>query len=306
MVENGQQTPADSSTILSRMLGRFPKYLAAAFGARPKGMFIPPNWVGLGVFALLGTLNPGLWLVGAGLELAYLFTMVSSAKFRNIVDGRLISGDRQGWTQKVDRLLAGLDSGSQMRYRALEERCRGMVKEPSIGESDMTRQSMSEALGQLVWVYLQLLVTKQATVRLVQEGQGGVGSRRHIEPLGERKAELERRLKSGSLDADLRRSLEGQLDLLNQRMESQREAAAKIDFIDAELARVEEQVQLVREQAVLADDPDAASRRIDAIQSTLGGTTQWIRDQKRISGDLADALEGTPPPVLEMGSEQSR
>ena len=49
-----------------------------------------------------------------------------------------------------------------------------------------------------------------------------------------------------------------------------------------------------------AADPDAASRRIDAIQSTLGGTTQWIRDQKRLSGELAEALEGSPPPVLEM------
>jgi len=43
-------------------------YFAAAFNARPFGMPIPPNWFAVAAFALLGAfVNPGLWLVGAGL-----------------------------------------------------------------------------------------------------------------------------------------------------------------------------------------------------------------------------------------------
>lgn len=280
------------------MANRFLQYVAAAFNAKPKGMYVPPNWVGLAAIGLLSTLFPALLLVGLGLELLYLFTLVNSAKFRRYVDARLDGHTRREWEDKIDRLVGALDGASQMRYRALEQHCQRMVKDPALGETEETRRSLSEALGQLVWVYLQLLVTRQASVRLVEESQGGI--RRHVDTLADRRADLVKRLEREGLDSDLRRSLQGQLDLLDQRLASQREARQKIEFIDAELARVEEQVNLVREQAVLAADPDAASRRIDAIQSTLGGTTQWIRDQKRFSGELADALEGTPPPVVEM------
>jgi sensor domain CHASE-containing protein len=161
--------------------------------------------------------------------------------------------------------------------------------------SGETRRSLSEALGRLLWVYLQLLVTRQATTRLLQGGQAGRG--RHRDDLQFRIADLEGRLKSGSLDPDLRRSLEGQLDLLGQRLEGQKEARQKLDFIDSELVRVEEQITLVHEQALLAPDAESASGRIDAIGSALGSTTQWIRDQARLSGELADSLEGSPPPV---------
>lgn len=280
------------------MANRFLQYVAAGFNAKPKGMYVPPNWVGLAAIGLLSTLFPALLLVGLGLELLYLFTLVNSAKFRRYVDARLDGHTRKEWEDKIDRLVGALDGASQMRYRALEQHCQRMVKDPALGETEGTRRSLSEALGQLVWVYLQLLVTRQASVRLVEESQGGI--RRHVDTLADRRADLVKRLEREGLDSDLRRSLQGQLDLLDQRLASQREARQKIEFIDAELARVEEQVNLVREQAVLAADPDAASRRIDAIQSTLGGTTQWIRDQKRLSGELADALEGTPPPVVEM------
>lgn len=281
------------------------RYLAAAFSARPRGMFIPPNWVGLGVVSLLawGLAVPGLWVLGAGLELGYLFALVNNRRFRSWVDSRHISAARGEWDSKIARLVDALDGDSQMRYRALESRCRGMLADPALADQAGTREQLSEALGRLVWVYLQLLVTRGTTVRLLQEGRAI--ARQRGNSLHDRRDELQARIKGENLDPDLRRSLEGQLELVNQRLASQQEAGDKLDFIDAELVRVEEQVQLVREQAVLAADPDAASRRIDAIQSTLGSTTQWIRDQNRLSGELADALEGTPP-VLGAETESPR
>ena len=33
-------------------------HVRAAFNARPIGMFVPPNWVGLAAFGFLGLLNP--------------------------------------------------------------------------------------------------------------------------------------------------------------------------------------------------------------------------------------------------------
>lgn len=279
------------------MAGRLLRYLTAAFNARPKGMFVPPNWVGLGVFGLLGLLNPGIWILGLGLELAYLFALVSNPRFQQYVDSRALQSDRQIWDARIARLVDSLDGSGQGRYRALDARCREMLRDPAMQEPRETHRALAEALTRLLWVYLQLLVTRHATVRILKEAE--MAARQWGASPPDRKAELEARLRALDLDPDLRRSLEGQLDLIQQRMATHREAREKVEFIDAELQRVEEQVQLVREQAVLAHDPDAASRRIDAIQGTLGGTTQWIRDQRRLSSELADALEGTPPPVME-------
>ena len=50
-------------------------YIKAAFNAKPIGMFLPPNWLGLGLIFLLGLMEPGLWLLGLGLELTYLYAL---------------------------------------------------------------------------------------------------------------------------------------------------------------------------------------------------------------------------------------
>ena len=64
----------------------FGSYLAAAFNARPFGMFVAPNWVGLVAFGLAGLTNPGFWLIGAGVELAYLFGLATNRRFQQVVD----------------------------------------------------------------------------------------------------------------------------------------------------------------------------------------------------------------------------
>nr|MBA3846037.1 hypothetical protein [Planctomycetota bacterium] len=60
----------------------FARTLTAAFNARPWGLLIPPNWIMLGAFGLLGVLNPGFWLVGLGLEIGYLYALASNERFR--------------------------------------------------------------------------------------------------------------------------------------------------------------------------------------------------------------------------------
>jgi hypothetical protein len=53
----------------------------------PAGMFVPPNWIGLGIFGLLGLLNPGFWIIGFGCELAYLGWLSNDARFQRVVHG---------------------------------------------------------------------------------------------------------------------------------------------------------------------------------------------------------------------------
>ena len=47
------------------------------------------------------------------------------------------------------------------------------------------------------------------------------------------------------------------------------------------------------------------SRRIDEIAATLGGTSQWIRDQQQIFGGMDDLLlDVTPPPLVRAKERQ--
>ena len=78
-------------------------------------------------------------------------------------------------------------------------------------------------------------------------------------------------------------------------------AGEKLAFLDAELARIQEQVELLREQSVLSTDPEVVSQRIDEITTTLGGTTDWIREQQKVYGAMEDLL-AEPPPISVPGA----
>ena len=58
-----------------------PTYLKEAFNAKFAGMFISPAWIPIGVFGFLGlVVSPGFFLIGAGIELAYLFTIATHTR----------------------------------------------------------------------------------------------------------------------------------------------------------------------------------------------------------------------------------
>ncbi len=101
-----------------------PSYLAAAFNARPFGMPIPPNWFGIGAFGLLGALvNPGLWLIGPGLEGFYLWTLSRNKRFRAVVDAKAGFSDS---TSRYESMGAQLDRDSQSHQ--LDDRTRGAAE----------------------------------------------------------------------------------------------------------------------------------------------------------------------------------
>ena len=276
-------------------------YIKAAFNARPLGMFVAPNWVGVAAFGLLGLLNPGFWAIGAGLELAYLFVLSTNRRFQNVVDATDAHEAQEGSAEKVHKLVNQLIPPARKRYEALEQRCRAILDQQRLGHAHATAldlQAQAEGLGRLLWIYLRLLVSRQSFEGLLQDSVRADESGRHGEPLEKRIQRLERQLRDPPPEPDdLRKSLESQVQILQQRVESQREAREKLAFLNAELTRIEEQVELLREQSVLTTDPATVSNRIDQIAATLGGTNQWIRDQQQLYGQVEDVLE-EPPPVL--------
>src|SRR4026207_1741003 len=104
-------------------------YIRSAFNARPIGMFIPPNWIGIGAFALLGLVNPGFWVIGAGLELAYLYALAMNTRFQKFVSGSQMLEDRRQWQSQLQTQIEALAPEDQRRYALLEQRCHAIIEQ---------------------------------------------------------------------------------------------------------------------------------------------------------------------------------
>jgi hypothetical protein len=263
-------------------------------------MFVAPNWVGLAAFAMLGVVNPGFWVLGAGLEVGYLLTLATNQRFQRAVASRPLSASRAEWNDRISRLTSRLQPDARERHEALAERCRTIIDLQTHGGAEPPQgiESQADGLGRLSWMFLRLLVARGAIATVIADDVGGV--------LEARVKALEREAADESAPSDLRRSLSGQAEILSQRIAQRNEARRKLAFIDAELARIEEQVELIREQAALSTDPELLSRRIDEIAATLGGTGQWIRDQQQVYGAMEDLLTEPPPLTVDARPRESQ
>ncbi len=277
----------------------FVDYVAAAFNARPFGMFVAPNWIGLATFGMLGVLNPGFWVLGAGLEVGYLLTLATNRRFQRAVSSRPLSASRAEWNERINRLTARLQPDDRVRHDALAERCRAIIDLQMHGGAETPHgvESQADGLGRLSWLFLRLLVARRTIATVIADDEGRV--------LESRVKALEREAADESAPSDLRRSLSGQAEILSQRIAQRTEARRKLAFIDAELSRIEAQVELIREEAALSTDPELLSRRIDEIAATLGGTGQWIRDQQQVYGAMEDLLTEPPPLSVDARTKES-
>jgi len=275
-------------------------YVAAAFNARPLGMFVPPNWIGLGAVGLLGLLNPGFWLLGAGLELGYLMLLATNPRFQRLVAARPMLAAHAEWNERIQKLLAQLDTGDRKIYEAFAQRCRSILDlQVHTGtEAAPGLDTQADGLGRLSWMFLRLLVARR-TIRHVL----GDGDPRELRT---RLAALERQQHNESTSEELRRSLAGQMEILGQRLEQRVEGERKLVYIDAEIDRISQQVELIREQAALSTDPERLSHRIDEIAATLGATGQWIRDQQQVYGAMEDLLSEPPPLAPDARARESQ
>jgi hypothetical protein len=268
----------------------FLDYLSAAFNARPMGMFVAPNWVGIAAFGILGVANPGFWVLGAGLELGYLFTLATNRRFQQTVALKPLNATRQEWSVRIQRVLGKLDVNDRREYEALAERCRSIVDMQMQGAAEPPDgiEQQAQSLGRLSWMFLRLLLARRTIGQVMGGAQNDAELQRRI-------AALERQQGQVGLSEDLARSLSGQLEILRQRFQQRTDGDRKLAYIEAELERIQQQVELIREQAAMSTDPELLSRRIDDITATLGSTGQWIRDQQKVYGAMEDLLTEPPP-----------
>lgn len=274
----------------------FGDYIREAFNARPFGLLIPPNWIALGVFALLGIkVDPGFLVLGAGLELGYLFALANNSRFQRLITGKaLLEEERQELARTATKVKT-LSPESKRRFELLRAKCDSVLAHYQGGKrgDGVLLATHAESLNRFVWIFLQLLLTREGILNLAREGKLSRETQSRLE--GQAR-DLERQLKGDDLRPELQRSLEGKLAIVRQRIDNLSEGEKKLEYVESELSRIEQQVELLREQTVLSRDSDALTTQIDVVGASLGDTAEWIKTQRSLfaaTEDLADQ-----PPVL--------
>src|ERR1700758_4180635 len=97
------------------------RYLSEAFWAKVEVPYlgtIPFNIVALAAF----------WLLGAGLEAAYLFVLSTNPRFRNVVDARGKVAVEQSAEAQRATLLSRLNPAQKHRLGELEAKCQRIIQ----------------------------------------------------------------------------------------------------------------------------------------------------------------------------------
>ncbi len=267
------------------------RYLWAAFNARPLGMPIPPNWFGLAAFGLLGAfVSPGFWLLGAGLELAYLALLARSARFRRSVDARQVQPvDPAG--QRYEATLALLGDSQRARQQRIEARAREVLQ--LLARSPLMA-SHAASLEQLVWLNLRLLAAGQALSVVADTAA------RESAELQQQEQQIEARLRDATLGDELRRSLEQQKQVIDARQTAHAEGLRRQEHVDAELQRIDQQIALIREQTLLATDEEQIGLALNALTASFNEASRWLNSQRDLLGVLElDEHQALPRYVLQ-------
>src|SRR5262245_1084088 len=99
------------------------EYLKAAFWAGPsvRGLGrLPLNALALLGLGILGFGHPGFWLIGAGLEAAYLATLTTHPRFQRLVDIQRRHRATEAAEEGREQLARTLDPQSRQRLATLE------------------------------------------------------------------------------------------------------------------------------------------------------------------------------------------
>lgn len=239
------------------------RFLYHAFFARPDIPLLRLPWNALAVVAagVAGFWDPSIWGVAGIGELIFLFTMASNAGFQqSILDQQAVAlhGDSE---ESRKRLLSKVGGAARQRYVKLEEkRARLEQLHAESPGDDLFAESNADALRKLTWLYLNLLVAERNLI---------------IAPAADER-DLEKQIKAYEQEMarapseGARVSHEATLRLLRERLANIRDKEVSLAEIDADLARIETQLDLAIEEATLRGRPTAISANVELTSRLLG------------------------------------
>lgn len=239
------------------------RYLWHAFFAKPDIPLLRLPWNALGVFAagIAGLWDPSIWAVAGAGELIYLFTLASNGGFQQEIDARKLVALREDTLEARKRLLGKLGGAARQRYVKLEEKRRKLeALHRDTKSDDLFAESNFNALQKLTWYYLQLLIAQRNLV---------VAPASDARELERQIAAFEREIANAPSDA-AKVSHQATLRLLRERLGNITHKQVSLAEIDADLARIETQLDFALEEATLRGRPTAISANVELTSRLLG------------------------------------
>jgi len=241
------------------------KYLKAAFWVRKRIPLlgdVPLNLLLIPAIIVAGFIHPGLWLVGLGCEAAFLYGLASNTRFRKYVDSKSINKNKISLADERKELLEKLTDSGEKRYLKIEKRIAQTISNyDEYKTENYIKEPNIRSLESLKWTYLKLLFARAAM--LGEEGdQEEVNIRTQVQ-------EIRNELGKQQANASVRKSKEATLQILEKRLQYFSKRTETLAEMDADLTRIEAQVELARDNSRLQAKPDTISMELDFASNSM-------------------------------------
>jgi len=287
-----------------------------------------------GGFILGATIHLALLVGVAAYALGWIY-MPDMPFFKNWVDRRgkaaedaVAQAQVAKFVQQRDAQIARLTSAARIRYDALANVCKDI--EAASADTPLSPDNPDEdprlrKLDELMWTYLRLLGIEDSLEEFQEserrEDVPGLVKNAEAE-VAQLSADFDDLKKKGASVAILdpkERLLDSKLeklDVLHKRQERIQQAQSNLELVVSEEERLEQQVKLIRADAIASKNADTLSARIDATVEHLDQTNKWLSemsDFRDMVGEMPDsskrigyAAKVPPPmpPVMQQGAQR--
>ena len=290
--------------------------------------------VTLGVGFMSGMLLP--LIAGATIYTLGWIYMPDLPFFRRWVDRRREAAKRAAEAQQVadfvqrrQTLVASLSPERRGRYTRLSQVCRDIETASAdnlLASADPSTDPRLRKLDELMWTFLRLLGIEESLEQFLEterrEDVPGVLKDAEAEAtkLQSEVDALKAKGNAGALDARQRYldSRRERLEVLRKRQQRIEQAEQNLQLVVSEQERLEQQIKLIRADAVATKNAETLTARIDATVEHLDQTNKWLSelDQfKDLVGDMPGtelrvgyetAAAPTPPPLIQEAQTRKR
>lgn len=244
--------------------------------------------------------------------------------FQRWVDRRRESAKRAEDAKKIsefvarrDALLSSLSSSRRDRYNRLAAVCRDIEiasSDSPLAAADPSTDPRLRKLDELMWTYLRLLGIEESLEQFLEterrEDLPGIISEAEteatrltaeVDALKAKGANSGLETKQRYLGSRLER-----LEVLRKRQQRIQQAQENLALVVSEQDRLDQQIKLIRADAVATKNAEALTARIDATVEHLDQTNKWLSELDEFKDLVADmpATElrvgysaAVPPPI---------
>lgn len=256
----------------------------------------------------------GLILGAAAYVLGWIY-VPDLPVFRRRVDRR-IEAEKQAvlleqtreFIRRRDAQMLALTGSRKNRYQDLARVCRDIEKatlETSGSSGEQALDTRLRKLEELMWTYLRLLTIEQSLeVFLETERKEDVPrlAQENGAECARLSADIEKLKQGGSqtmLDAKQRllNSRQERQDVLQKRLQRAEQAQENLSLSISEEERLDQQIKLIRADAVASKNADVLSARIDASFQHLEQTNKWLSEMS----EFKDMVGDLPPTDMRIG-----